>query len=128
MIFVTILGNCKESMSPSSGSEICFARIRTILTAPSASSPSSCKELSSSFAIKISSWNMSKNLFLSSSFNFSCILCIFSAKSLIFSCSIFVFLLLLSAELFSLLKNWLLILLIFALKRLYFINFLWNIP
>ena len=44
----------------------------------------------------------------------------FFAKSSIFSCPIFLFLLLFLAELFSLLETLLLISLIFALKRLYF--------
>ena len=55
---------------------------------------------------------------ISSLFNFRCFLCIFSAKSSIFSCSIFLFLLLFLAELLSLLGTSLLILLAFVLKRL----------
>ena len=54
--FFAILGNSKGSMSSSSVSEIYCARIESILTAPSTEpQPSSSKEISSSFAIEISS-------------------------------------------------------------------------
>ena len=54
--FFAILGNSKESMPSSSGSEIHCARIESMLTALSTEPPpSSSKELSSSFAIETSS-------------------------------------------------------------------------
>ena len=123
-----ILWNSKETMSPSSSSEFFSTRSKSMLAAPSTEPPSSAsKELSSSFAFEIRSLSISKKFFISSSFNFKYFLCIFSANSLIFPCSIFLFLLLFLAELFSLLETSLLITLIFALKRLCFINFLRNI-